>query len=523
MDTKAFVNAALIRQGEDSVFLNEEISMVFSHRFFQTLLLLALLSWLPVQANDTFLPSVSSQTEQTVTKSVSTLADITDQSTSVFSEDQRLADRLSQANLAWMLLVFFGLGLLMAFTPCVLPMVPILSSVIAGSGARPKRGFVLSLAFVLPMALTYAIFGAAAAMAGANLQAMLQNPWTLGVFGLIFSLLALAMFGFYELQLPAFLRNRLDHASQNQRGGTVVGAAAMGIVSALLVGPCMTAPLAGALLYISNTGDVMSGGLALLFMGLGMGVPLLVVGTVGAKLLPRPGNWMNLVKAVFGFILLGTAISFAARALPQALALGMWGALLMAIALSLFALAHKSSTDSKRLLARFLSLLLGLWSVMMVIGAAAGSHDPFQPLAFATRPAVAADTAGTPDFMSRFSIVKTPQQLADGIATAGRRNQWTMVEFYADWCTSCQALDREVFSDPRVQQALSGMQLLRPDITESTENDAAMLRAHGAFGPPTILFIDPDGKEHRAERIIGKLSANEFLAHVARLNLLTRG
>jgi thiol:disulfide interchange protein DsbD len=205
-------------------------------------------------------------------------------------EDQSLAARLAQANLAWMLLVFFGLGLLMTFTPCVLPMIPILSSIIAGSGAGPKRGFVLSLAFVLPMALTYAVLGAAAALAGANLQAMLQNPWVLGAFGLVFVALALAMFGFYELQLPAFLRNRLDHASQGQRGGTVLGAVAMGVLSALLVGPCMTAPLAGALLYIGDSGDVVSGGLALLSMGLGMGVPLLLVGTLGARLLPRPGN-----------------------------------------------------------------------------------------------------------------------------------------------------------------------------------------------------------------------------------------
>lgn len=431
-------------------------------------------------------------------------------------EDQSLAERLSQTNLAWMLLVFFGLGLLMTFTPCVLPMIPILSSLIAGSGASPKRGFVLSLAFVLPMALTYAILGAAAALAGANLQAMLQNPWVLGIFGLVFVALALAMFGFYELQLPTFLRNRLDHASQGQRGGTVIGAAAMGIVSALLVGPCMTAPLAGALLYIGDTGDVVSGGLALLFMGLGMGVPLLLVGTMGAKLLPRPGTWMERVKVLFGFILLGTAIWFAARVLPAALVLALWGALLLVIALSLLALAHKLKADGSRLLARFPALLFGLWGTVMIVGAAAGGHDPLQPLAFAARSAVTAQAAGTDDFMARFSTVKTSQQLADSVAAAGQRGQWTLVDFYADWCASCKVIERDVFSDPRVQRVLADMQLLRPDITANNADDLAMLRAYQAFGAPTMLLIDPDGKEHRAERIIGELSADEFLARVAR-------
>lgn len=431
-------------------------------------------------------------------------------------EDQNMADRLSQANLAWMLLVFFGLGLLMTFTPCVLPMIPILSSLIAGSGAGPKRGFILSLAFVLPMALTYAVFGAAAALAGANLQAMLQNPWVLGVFGAIFVALAMAMFGFYELQLPSFLRNRLDQASQGQRGGTVLGAGAMGVLSALLVGPCMTAPLAGALLYIGDTGNVLSGGLALLFMGLGMGVPLLLVGTVGAKLLPRPGNWMNRVKACFGFILLGMAILFVARVLPGSVALALWGALLLACALSLSTLAQQFVADGGRLLMRCIALLIGIWGGIMVLGAAAGGHDPLQPLAFAARANATENASGKQNFMESFATVKTAQQLADGVAEAGRNGQWTLVDFYADWCVSCKAIERDVFSDSRVQQALSGMQLLRPDITANNADDVAMLRAYQAFGAPTILLIGPDGKEHRAERIIGELSADEFLARLKR-------
>jgi thioredoxin:protein disulfide reductase len=446
----------------------------------------------------------------------------------ILAEDQSLADRLAKTNLAWMLLVFFGLGLLMTFTPCVLPMIPILSSLIAGSGASPKRGFILSLAFVLPMALTYAILGAAAALAGANLQAMLQNPWALGVFGMIFVALALAMFGFYELQLPTFLRNRLDHASQGQRGGTLSGAAAMGVMSALLVGPCMTAPLAGALLYIGDTGDVLKGGLALWFMGLGMGVPLLLVGTLGAKFLPRPGLWMNRVKVLFGFVLLGMAILFAMRVLPAPLTLALWGVLLLAVALSLLALVFKPGTvnDHGPLLVRLIALLCGLWGGMMMIGAAGGAHDPLQPLAFVSRPASGAQAtgagiSGTPgahDFMARFTTVKTQQQLAAAIAAASQRGQSTLVDFYADWCVSCKVIEREVFSDPRVQQALAKVQLLRPDITSNNADDMAMLRAYQAFGAPTILLIGPDGREHRAERIIGELSADEFLARLARTN-----
>ncbi|MDO9195674.1 protein-disulfide reductase DsbD [Rhodoferax sp.] len=430
--------------------------------------------------------------------------------------DQDLADRLSRLNLGWMLLVFFGLGLLMTFTPCVLPMVPILSSLIAGSGATPRRGFVLSLAFVLPMALVYAGVGAAAALAGANLQAALQNPWVLGSFSLVFVVLALSMFGFYELQLPAQLRDRLNHASQGQRGGTMTGAATMGVLSALLVGPCMTAPLAGALLYIGNTGDVLTGALVLFAMGLGMGVPLLLVGTLGARLLPRPGDWMNRVKALFGFILLGTAIFFVTRVLPATLTLGLWGAWLLAIALSLLALVHKLGTDKGRLFSRFMALLLGLWGGSMVIGAAGGANDPLQPLNIGASASTLAPASVRNSFMSRFGPVKTQQALEVLVAEAGQRGHWTLVDFYADWCVSCGVIEREVFGDPRVQQALNDMQLLRPDVTATNADDQALMRTHQILGPPTMLLIGPDGKERRTERIIGELSADEFLARLAR-------
>lgn len=431
-------------------------------------------------------------------------------------EDQELAERLSRNSLAWMLAVFFGLGLLMAFTPCMLPMLPILSSLIVGSGATPRRGLVLSVAFVLPMALTYAALGAAAALAGANLQAILQNPWVLGAFGLVFVALALSMFGFYELQLPAAIRDRLDHASRTRRGGTLGGAAAMGVISALLVGPCMTAPLAGALLYIGKTGDVLTGGLALLSLGLGMGVPLLLVGTLGARLLPRPGDWMNRVKALFGFVLLGSAVVMVARVLPAVTTLALTGAWMLAIAFGLLALARKLGTGTGGLVSRYLALLIGLWSGAMLIGAAGGAQNPLQPLAFLAGGAASAREASPTDFMAGFASVKTPQELETRVAEAGRRGQWTLVDFSADWCVSCRVIEREVFGDPRVRQALADTRLLRADVTANDADDRAMMSAQGILGPPTLLLFGPDGEERRAERVVGELGADDFLARLAR-------
>jgi thiol:disulfide interchange protein DsbD len=430
-------------------------------------------------------------------------------------EDQALAQGLTQGNLGWMIVVFFGLGLLMTFTPCVWPMLPILSSLIAGSGATARRSLVLSLAFVVPMALTYAALGAGTALAGANLQAMLQTPWVLGAFSLTFAVLAMAMFGFYELQLPAIVRDRLHLASREQQGGTIVGAAAMGILSAVLVGPCMTAPLAGALLYIANTGNVLVGSLALLAMGLGMGVPLVLVATAGSRFLPRPGAWMNRIKAVFGFVLLGTAIFFLARILPSNLIVALWGGWLLAAGLSLLSLAKNFSHGAGRLLFRHLGLLCGLWAAAMVLGAAGGATDPLQPLSFMVKPGTAA-SAGNQVPLKPFVPVKTAQALEMRIAEARQLGQWTLVDFYADWCISCKRIEQDVFSQPRVQQALADMRLLRADITANDADDIGMLKTVGALGAPTLLLIGPDGVERRAQRIIGELDADEFLARLAR-------
>lgn len=433
--------------------------------------------------------------------------------TGSLSEDQSMAERLSGDNFFWTLMVFFGLGLLMTFTPCVLPMIPILSGLIAGSGAGAKRSFILSLAFVLPMALTYALLGAAAALAGINMQS-LQNPWMLGLYATMFVALALSMFGFYEIQLPSFLRHRVDRLAQKQRGGTLWGAATMGAMSALLVGPCMTAPLAGALLYISDTGNILRGAATLLSLGLGMGVPLLLVGALGARLLPRPGYWMNRVKVFFAFVLLAMAILFAGRVIPPALELGLWGAWLLTFSVSMLRLESKLLKSSGRILARVLAILLGLWGALTIVGSAAGSDNAFQPLAFTRIYGGHAQADDTRAFMAGFARVATPQELSAKIAEAGHLGRWTLVDFYADWCTSCKVIERTVFSDGRVQKSLAETQLLRVDITANNAHDRAMLNAYHAFGAPTILLIGPDGKEYRASRIVGELSANDFLARL---------
>ncbi|MGS1134282.1 protein-disulfide reductase DsbD [Rhodanobacter sp. UC4439_H6] len=435
-------------------------------------------------------------------------------------EDQSLAARLASANTVWVLAVFFGLGLLLVFTPCVLPMLPILTSLIVGCGANGRRGFVLSVAYVLPMAATYALLGVAAALAGANLQAVMQTPWVLGTFALVFVVLALSMFGVYELQLPTGLRNRLNDASQRQRGGHLGGAAMMGVLSALLVGPCMTAPLAGALLYIADSGNVVLGGSALFALGLGMGAPLVIAGTVGGRLLPKPGTWMTGVKVVFGFVLLGTAIWFVQRVVPDNITLGLWGALLVAIGVTLYQLAvHVAApTRPERMISRVAGLLFGLWGGLLVVGAAGGADSLREPLAFASTSTSAKTTPSieTSDFMDRFGEAADLDDLKAKIDKAASNGQWTLVDFYADWCISCKVIESEVFGKSEVQAALAGYQLLRLDVTDNDAIDRALMKHFNIIGPPTILLIGPDGQERRAARVVGELDANAFLQHLSR-------
>lgn len=429
-------------------------------------------------------------------------------------EDQQLAADLARSGVPWTMLAFFGMGLLLTFTPCVLPMLPILSSIVVGAQAGPRRGFVLSAAFIGPMALTYAALGVGAGLAGANLQAALQAPAVLIPFAILFVVLAFAMFGAFELQLPQPIRSRLEAAQRARKGGSLGGAAAMGVMSALLVSPCMTAPLAGALLYLADTGDAMTGGFALFALGLGMGTPLLIVGTFGARLLPRPGEWMNRVKVLFGFILLAMAVWFVARIATPWVTLALWSVWAFSASVALWAARARADQAGHTLVAssvRVAAMVAGIWGAAMLLGAAAGNDDPWYPLAGLSTAGAPVTDGNSQGFMSRFEPVESRGALRDRVNQAASDGRWTVVDVYADWCTSCKVIEEEVFGDPAVQQKLSRMQLLRPDVTDNDTQDRRLLSAHDILGPPTIMFFGPDGQERRGQRITGEISAEAFL------------
>ena len=419
--------------------------------------------------------------------------------------DQALASSLQQQSLGWSLLLFFGLGLVLAFAPCSLPMLPILGGLVVGSGASPRRGLALASSYVLSMALVYAAMGVIAALLGSNLQAWLQQPWVLGSFAALFVLLALPMFGFFELQLPAFLRDRLEDASRQRQGGSLIGCGILGALSALLVGPCMTAPLAGGLLYIAQTGDLVFGGLALFALGLGIGLPLLLLVTVGNRFLPKPGPWMNLLKGAFGFMFLGTAIYMLRPVLDASLWMGLWGALGLVLAYATW----QQRAIAGRLLHLFgaAALLVGLWGSLLLLGAAGGSDNLWQPLQVYSGGNVA--SAATTD--EAFHTVKTPAELQGALDSAKAQGQWVLLDYYADWCVSCKVMEKQVFGQATVMQALSDVRLLRLDVTADNADSRELLNRYKVPGPPSLLWIGPDGEERRSQRITGEVDAAAFL------------
>ena len=428
-------------------------------------------------------------------------------STANEAPDQALASGLQQRALGWSLLVFFGLGLLLAFTPCTLPMLPILAGLIVGSGATPKRGFALAASYVVSMALVYAAMGVLAALLGANLQALLQNPWLLGSFAAVFVLLALPMFGFFELQLPVAVRDRLENVSRNQRGGSLIGAGVLGALSGLLVGPCMTAPLAGALLYIAQSGNALHGGLILFAMGIGIGVPLLLLVTVGNRFLPKPGAWMNLLKGVFGFLFLATALLMLRPVLDESLWVGLCGALLLIAAYS----AWKQSEGFGRVAHLFgaTSLLLGVWGSLLMIGAAGGSDDLLKPLQVYST--ANASNLVRPVGHDAFTTIKDPAALQRELDAAKAQGQWVLLDYYADWCVSCKVMEKQVFGQPRVLDALNDVRLLRLDVTADNAASRELLGRYQVPGPPSLLWIGVDGEERRSQRITGEVDADTFL------------
>lgn len=421
------------------------------------------------------------------------------------SEQDRIALLFNNSQLWLILLSFFGFGLLLSLTPCVFPMIPILSSIIIGQGQElsTRKAFIISLVYVITMALTYATVGALSAVIGENLQASLQNPWVLLSFSIIFIILSLSMFGFYDLQMPRAIQTKVIKVSNQQQSGTLIGVAIMGFLSALVVGPCVAAPLAGALIYISQTKDALLGFFALLAMGLGMGTLLLIVGTSAGKFLPRAGGWMNQVKYFFGVLLLAMAIwMLDERLVPASVQMLLWAALLIisAVYMGILQYLPKNATHWQRVIKSF-SIIMMIYGSLLVWGTAKGNHDPFRPLA--------------EQQAELFKQIKGLDGLQVELSQA--KGQWVMVDFYADWCTSCKEMEYFTFSDPQVRAALSNMLLLQADVTANDAEDRALQKQFNLYGPPVILFFDPTGKEVENYRIIGFMSAQELLPHVQQL------
>lgn len=422
-------------------------------------------------------------------------------------ESGRIAQLLKNANLWVVAASFVGFGLLLSLTPCVFPMIPIISGIIVGSGrdghgVSHARGFTLSLAYVLGMATTYAAVGVAAGLTGTLISVALQNQWVLGGFALIFVALSLSMFGFYELQFPTFLQSKVSEEASHLKGGSLLGVAIMGTLSALIVGPCVAAPLAGALLYIGQTGDALLGGIALFCMALGMGMPLLAVGLSAGTLLPKSGAWMESVKKAFGVILLATALWLIAPLIPTAVQMTAWSLLLIVSAVYLRAIdplpPHAKGWS------RFwkgIGLVMLIAGAALLVGALSGAKDPLQPLA-GLRGGASSEVARLP-----FVRIRSVAELEARIKATDRP---VMLDFYADWCVSCKEMERFTFSDARVRQTLTGWTLLQADVTANSDEDKALLARFNLFGPPGIIFFDSTGEELGDVRVVGYQNAEQF-------------
>ncbi|EJN38602.1 thiol:disulfide interchange protein [Pseudomonas sp. GM84] len=413
------------------------------------------------------------------------------------------------------LLLFFLAGVGLTFTPCVLPMLPILSGVVLRGQVGGLRGLSLSLAYILPMAASFAVLGALMGLfgAGLNLQARLQSAWVLVPFALFFVLFALAMFGLFELKLPHALSNRLENVANHTRGGSLLGAAILGVLSSLLVSPCVSAPLAGALLYISASGDAVGGALKLFALGLGMGAPLLLVATGGAAWLPKSGPWMNTVKNAIGVLLLGLAIGLLSRVLPGPVTLLLVGFLAAGVALFLGTLEFVVKTPRQRL-AQLLGLALLVYALACWYGALNGQGDPLRPL---PPPAVVGAGSGAEARESAWQTLTTPAALDAALADAKANGQPVLLDWYADWCISCKVIEHEVLNAPQVQSQLGAFKLLRFDITQSNAEQRTLLDRYQLFGPPALLFFAANGSEMTTDRVIGEINAGDFAEVLTRV------
>ncbi|KPN88878.1 protein-disulfide reductase DsbD [Pseudomonas nunensis] len=429
-----------------------------------------------------------------------------------------VSDKVVSTTASWSwreLALFFLAGLGLTFTPCVLPMLPILSGVVLRGQVGGLRGFNLSLAYVLPMAACFALLGALMGMFGAqlNLQARLQSAWVLVPFATFFAVFALAMFGVFELKLPHFISSRLDRIAGRTEGGSLWGAAVLGVVSSLLVSPCVSAPLAGALLYISASGDALGGGLKLFVLGLGMGTPLLLVATGGAAWLPKSGPWLVYVKNAIGVLLLGLAVGLLSRVIPGQITLLLIGLLAGGVGLFMGALEFVYKPPRKRL-GQLLGMFLVFYALACWYGAFSGQTDPLNPIG---QPRTVVSTEQTQN-TSTWQTVSTPADLDRVLAEAKTSGTPLLLDWYADWCISCKVIEHEVLNDAKVVEGLKGYRLIRFDITASNAEQRALLDRYKLFGPPALMFFAKDGAERTDVRVIGEINAKDFAERVAKAN-----
>ena len=429
------------------------------------------------------------------------------------SEQDLIIQSLQQDSFGLTLLSFLGFGLLLAFTPCVFPMIPILSGIIVGQGKdiTNRKAFFLSLSFVLASAITYTIFGILAALFGGNLQASFQAPWIIYLFSGIFIVLSLSMFGFYNLEIPKSIQSRLHNASDHHRDGSFIGAAIMGAFSSLIVGPCVAAPLAAALMYIGQTGDVVLGGATLFVMGFGMGVPLLIIGASAGSLLPKAGHWLNASKSIFGVIMLAVAVWMLERVIAPELTMLFWAMLCIIPSIYLRVLDPLPVIDSGwHKLWKGSGVILFTYGLLILIGLSAGSHNPLQPL----KGLFSSSSGMQEDAPITFKPVTSLVDLNKELEIASANEQWVMLDFYADWCISCKEMESYTLSNPEVKQALADFVILQVDITKNNDDDKALLKAFNLIGPPAILFFNLNQQEQTDARVIGFQGPKTFLKHL---------
>lgn len=419
-----------------------------------------------------------------------------------------IADIYAHSQWFMVILSFFGFGLLLAFTPCVLPMVPVLSGIIVGHGhdITTRKAFFLSLSYVLSMSLTYALAGAIVALLGQNLQVIMQAPWVIGFFSLIFVLLALSMFGYFELKLPVSWQAKLAQASRSQHGGHYLGAAVMGCLSTLILSPCVTAPLIGALGYIAQSGNVLFGTITLFFLGLGMGTPLLLIGTSAGKLLPKAGAWMTSVKNFFGILLLGVAIYLLGRLLPPPLTMLLWASLLVFSGIFMGALHAAQNTQER--IHQSAGIILLVYGLLILTGASMGSNNPLQPLAGMFNQAIAAEDKHT-------ITVKTIAEFDQALAEANGHP--VMIDFYADWCSSCKLMEATTFKNQQVKHLLNKLVIIKVDVTANTRDQQLLMNRFNVIAPPTFLFLTETGSELVHLRLVGDTETPAFVNQLHRV------